>query len=346
MRALLWAALATAMVGFCAPHCVAEEKPKLHGRLGLGNNFGGRGLPHILFEVVLKATLPTSSSTRARIEAGADQDDLEFKVKDAFLELRGNCAPHRYRAGRDRKVLGWHYDQETSDRLGIDLDPPNAFLNELAFTNRDYFVSWDWRSVEEDCEMEEAKEAGSPLHPLDVTTGTPKARAGAAAFFGQTNDYSLIGHGVIRVGSAWSLGSWLLGEARETRISSRPLIGWAGAASALYQEGPHRAELEGWLGEDPLASELARERNAPDVRFAAAVLRYAFHLRAWNPYVTASVLVQDLSRTSRTLAAAGGVRYFFQPHLSLALEARHETWRGIGHSPDETRAQLFGRYFF
>lgn len=343
VRAFLFAALAGTIVGINATHCSAAELPKLGGRLSLGANFGGRGKPNVLYETVLKVTMATSPSMRARVEAGADQDDLELKAREAYLEVRAPCAQHRFRAGRDRKELGWHYEQPNSARFGEELDVANAFLAERAFTNRDYFASWDWRSAEDDCGK---GGEGEPLHPTDVLTGTPRVRTGLMAVFSQSNDYSLIGHGFFRVGSAWRLGAWALGEARETKDPHQPLLAWVVAASSLYQEGGHRAELEGWIGKDPLASELARERRAPEVLFAAASLRYGLLAGDWFPYAAASYLLQDFSRRSSTLGAAGGLRYYFDPRLSVAAEVRHEVWRGIGHNPDETRGQVLGRYFF
>lgn len=339
MRALLFAAL----VGINALRSEAAESSKFGGRFNLGANFGGRGKPNVLFEPVIKATFATSPSIRARVEVGADQDDLELKAREAYVELREKCAQHRFRAGRDRKELGWHYEQPHSARFSDELDSANAFLAERAFTNRDYFASWDWRSADDGCG---SGGEGEPLHPTDVLTGTPRVRTGLMAVFSQSNDYSLIGHGFFRVGRAWRLGAWALGEARETKDPHKPLVAWVAAASSLYQEGAHRAELEGWLGKDPLASELARARGAPEVLFAASSLRYGLLAGNWFPYVTASYLLQDLSRKSSTVGAVGGLRYYFDPRLSLTAEVRHEIWRGIGHNPDETRGQLLGRYFF
>lgn len=298
----------------------------------------------MLFDSRLEAKFRASPNIRAKIEAGADQDERKFELKDAFLEVRRRCGPHRFKAGRDRKVLGWHYEHPAAQRIGIDLDPPNAFLNERSFTIRDYFVSWDWSKVKESCPDPGGEE--KRRHPMSVLAGSKRARAGAAFFFSQSNDYSLLAHSLIRVGESWAFGGWIAVDARETKNPHEPLYLWAAAFSVLFEKGVHRAELEGFAGKDPLASELARERGEAQVGFAATSARYALLLGLWNPYLTASFLSQDTSVKMHVISAIAGLRYFFEPHLSVAAELRDEMWRGVGHNPDETRVQLLGRYYF
>lgn len=346
-RSLLAAALGVCALLICAP-VHAGEKAAYYGQIGLGGRFGGAGASDVLFEGAFAATSARLNGALAVAEIHADQDAREVFLREGFFEYHKDCAPGRFRAGRGRKKMGWEYEYPASTRLGVQRTLPYSFLAERSLVGREYFAGFEW------LESENCGPGKVPGGFFDSDWVDPRAliepghRLGINATFTESNDYTLIAHALFSAGESWRFGAWALGEQRHTRDVHRPLLVWSGTASALFQRGSHRAELEGFVGHDPLASLIEREKanGRGRISFLAAAVKYGFYPGAWNPYLTTSVLKQDSARPGHTLQSLAGIRYFFQAALTLTGEFSFEAARGTGTAINNYSGHLIGRYHF
>lgn len=332
----------------------SAEPLSFDGVVGLGGRFGGSNTSKVLYETALSAATPRVEGARAVFEVAADQDARELALQEGFFDYRESCAPAQFRAGRGRKKIGWEYEHPSAARLGVQRTLPYEFLAERSLVGREYFAGFDWHLTKN--ERAECARGTDPGEFLDGQWMSPerlidpngRIRFGLNATFNESNDYSLLAHGLFTLSPSWRLGAWAQAQRLQTKNVHDPLYVWAGAASALFQGGIHRAELELFLGHDPLASRLEKERptGKGNTSFAAASLGYGIYPGAWNPYLLGSFLKRDLSLTAHAFTLASGLRFFFRPKLSLAAEFKVEALRSASMGAENYSGLFLGRYYF